>query len=329
MIYNGNMISHIIDTDCNTINCKAEIFNSLRNDYLNFNKWFLEKCVNEHRHCFAIYENSKLQGIAILKNENDVSEKINYRLVGKTLKICTFKISSSASGKQFGKMLLSNCFKYASSFSYHCIYVTAYKDNSICEFLQKYGFRRNSGIKSDTGEYVFVKYMDSDSSIHGIHSVYNYLSLFYWRREGAGMCEIEKNIFLSIRPEYVDKIKQNQKKIEFRKRKITRKLEHILIYETLPFGKIVGYAKIKCIVTCSPLELWNKYSKIGGISYIAYKNYYKNKSIAIGILWDTYIPLLNPISLDMFSLSPPQSYKYISDELFKKIVDPVQNIDSI
>lgn len=113
------------------------IFNSLRSDYLGFDKWLL-KCRREHREAYVVRgADAQLAGIAIIKRETSLPN----RFTGKILKLCTFKVSESYGGNRIGELLLKPVFEYARVNDYDYIYFTAYpKQTSLIDFAHDFGF---------------------------------------------------------------------------------------------------------------------------------------------------------------------------------------------
>jgi predicted transcriptional regulator len=126
---------------------------------------------------------------------------------------------------------------------------------------------------------------------------------------------------MSIKPQYVKAINDGSKLIEFRKKNFSKKVKYILIYETAPSKAIVGYIEVKGIEIDAPDVIWKKYSEIGTIAKEDYFNYYNGSDVAIGILIDKYIALANPINIKELKITPPQSFKYISFDLFAEITN--------
>jgi predicted transcriptional regulator len=126
---------------------------------------------------------------------------------------------------------------------------------------------------------------------------------------------------MSINPQYVQAIEAGDKLIEFRKKNFSKKTKYVLIYETAPSKALVGYFEIKDIDIGTPSELWEKHSNIGNITRDEYFNYYCNSDVAVGILFEKFIPLTTPVELKKYKILPPQSFKYIPIELFTKITN--------
>jgi len=143
----------IINSDkCFNLDINDTFFDSLRNDYSNFNNWFKEKCQKEHRDCLIIRNENMIEGLCIYKFEEAI-----YGMHGKILKICTFKLCSS--GRKLGELLLKTLFQYCYNSSIDYLYVTAYEKNYICNFFRNFGFYEYHKRKEDSGELIFIKKM--------------------------------------------------------------------------------------------------------------------------------------------------------------------------
>lgn len=124
-------------------------------------------------------------------------------------------------------------------------------------------------------------------------------------------------ILLSIKPEFVKEIFSGNKKFEYRKSIFKNdKVKSVIIYATMPVGRIVGEFFIESILQDVPSKLWRDTSSKSGISKTHYDTYFKgrNKAYAleIGELIEYEKPI-NPYEL-IENFVPPQSFKYISDE---------------
>lgn len=128
---------------------RDEIFESLRNEYEDFDKW-LSKCSQEHRKCWVVKGiDNKIAGICIYKNgsnDHEVSE-----LGGKILKACTFKVSEEYRGGKIGELLLKNIFSYCVANDFDHVYLTVFlfKHPDLVEYLKDFGFQIHPREKGD------------------------------------------------------------------------------------------------------------------------------------------------------------------------------------
>jgi len=127
-------------------------------------------------------------------------------------------------------------------------------------------------------------------------------------------------VLMSINPQYVKAIQSGSKLIEFRKRRFTKKVKNILVYETAPLMAVVGYFEIKDIYVDTPQKIWKKYSNIGEITRTEYFNYYTESDIAVGISINEFFPFLKPIDLKKYKIKPPQSFIYLTNDVFINMI---------
>ncbi|MEZ9443260.1 ASCH domain-containing protein [Vibrio sp. 10N.222.54.F12] len=121
---------------------------------------------------------------------------------------------------------------------------------------------------------------------------------------------------LSIKPEFVEKIMSGEKLFEYRKAVFKRpEVKSVVIYSTMPEGKIVGEFKIGGILECTPAELWKETKKNSGINKLFFDEYFENKKVAYAIKIKDFVPYDEPI--DPYKREPnfkaPQSFKYLDE----------------
>ena len=137
------------------LNSNDSIFDSLRSDYYpEFDEW-LTRCKRDHREAYIIPKQNmdSLSGLCIFKSEDSLptGEK------GRTLKLCTFKVSDFEHGNRFGELLLKTVFDYADNNSYDFVYFTAFpKQDQLIAFSESFGFKI-SGTQNIRGEYIVCK----------------------------------------------------------------------------------------------------------------------------------------------------------------------------
>lgn len=124
-------------------------------------------------------------------------------------------------------------------------------------------------------------------------------------------------ILLSIKPEFVEEIFKGNKKFEYRKSIFKNtKVKSVIIYATMPIGRIVGEFSIENILQDAPAQLWQDTSTKSGITKAFYDLYFEGRdkayALQIGELIQYKEPI-NPYNL-IKDFVPPQSFKYISDD---------------
>jgi hypothetical protein len=147
---------NIEDIFCYSLNIENKFFNSLREAY-DFNAWFNEKCAKVGRKAWICRDGINIDAICIYKDEDSPIVTIdNKGLVGKSLKLCTFKVVKY--GYKIGELFLKQAFTYAISNNINHIYVTIEpnKHERLEELFSDFGFYQYG---TDTGgrDTVFVK----------------------------------------------------------------------------------------------------------------------------------------------------------------------------
>src|ERR1700761_2732633 len=91
-------------------------------------------------------------------------------------------------------------------------------------------------------------------------------------------------VLLSIKPEHVANILAGRKTYEFRRKLFARKdVKTVVIYCTMPVGKIVGEFDIKEILADSPDFIWKLTCKSSGISKKYFDAYFEGRDYAFAI----------------------------------------------
>lgn len=119
-------------------------------------------------------------------------------------------------------------------------------------------------------------------------------------------------MLLSIKPEYVNKIVAGKKKYEFRKFHCREDVDTIVIYATAPVKQVIGEVSIVAIIEDAVEEVWRQTRPDGGITKKAFKEYYKNRDVAIAYQLGEVTKYEEPMALSDVGLSyVPQSFAYI------------------
>ena len=137
------------------VNIQDPLFNSIRDDYAEFNEWFRQKCVKEDRLCWIVKIGGQMAGIAIRKDEKP-EEAVCLAQAKHILKICTLKVSDEFSGEKLGEQLLKQILWWAARNQKEVVYLTTYlKQKKLINLLVTYGFQSTHILK--TQEKVFEK----------------------------------------------------------------------------------------------------------------------------------------------------------------------------
>lgn len=121
-------------------------------------------------------------------------------------------------------------------------------------------------------------------------------------------------VLLSIKPEFVDKILDGSKKFEFRKGIFKNdKVKSVVIYSTMPVGKVVGEFDIEAIIEDSPNRVWDITKEYSGITKDFFDVYFNKKEKAFAIKIANVRKYDQPMPLNSLgeNITAPQSYRYL------------------
>lgn len=129
-----------------------------------------------------------------------------------------------------------------------------------------------------------------------------------------------RSILLSIKPIFTNAIYAGLKSIELR-RKIGSDFfpgNRIYIYSSTPIQKITGEASIKKIHKGGPLSIKAQVLEASCVLSQEYDSYFEGSDMAYGIELDDVKCYQYPVSISVMKakgIVPPQSFRYLTDEL--------------
>lgn len=129
------------EVDAHAIPLSNPIFDSLREGYPKFDKWWQEKCVKARRKCWIVSD-PELAGIVVRKDERpgDTDATLSGN---KILKVCTFKVRQESRGTKLGELLLRQVLWYAQANHYEVVYLTTFPAQSaLIDLIEYYGFTK-------------------------------------------------------------------------------------------------------------------------------------------------------------------------------------------
>ncbi|MEX5578272.1 GNAT family N-acetyltransferase [Pseudophaeobacter sp. A-200-2] len=154
-------IRHVAEVEAHEIDHRDGFFDSLRDGYPEFDDWWREKCVKQHRSCWVVYDDGNLAGLIVRKNET-AGDTDAVSPAQKILKVCTFKVAPESRGVKLGELLLKQVLWYAQTNGYDLAYLTTYEDQaSLMELLEYYGFV-NAG-ENNKGEFIYERSFSPNS----------------------------------------------------------------------------------------------------------------------------------------------------------------------
>lgn len=123
---------------------ETRFFDSLRNGYAGFDRWFREKAEDGRRAWVHWQEPSELGGICIFTRQDNEQIADTLRLDGPALKLSTFKVGESSRGRKVGELFLKAAFKYASANRLESIFIHGDEQRHyfLFELLMDFGFER-------------------------------------------------------------------------------------------------------------------------------------------------------------------------------------------
>lgn len=134
----------------------------------------------------------------------------------------------------------------------------------------------------------------------------------------------KRYLLMSIKPVYAQKIKAKEKTIELRcsSPKVSSG-DVLVIYESSPIQRITAYCEIDSIISMPPTELWEVVEEKAGIVRSAFEEYFAGKQEGVGICLKEVTTLSSPQPLSIISedFYAPQSYRYISEEQFLRLLE--------
>lgn len=121
-------------------------------------------------------------------------------------------------------------------------------------------------------------------------------------------------VLLSIKPEYANKILSGEKRFEFRKSIFKKEgIQTVIIYATMPVGKVIGEFEIKTILSDEPESIWDQTCQLSGITKKFFDSYFFERSKAYAIEVKSVKKYDTPQELSdiKIGLKAPQSFAYI------------------
>lgn len=124
---------------------------------------------------------------------------------------------------------------------------------------------------------------------------------------------MKKRALLSIHPEFAEAIFAGSKKFEFRRVLFKEHVDEIVVYATMPVGRVIGSFKIEKIYKDVPSALWKKTKKVGGVTKEKFDSYFENRTVAFAIKVAEPVRFASPQPLSWYlpSNTPPQSFCYL------------------
>lgn len=131
-------------------------------------------------------------------------------------------------------------------------------------------------------------------------------------------------VLISIHPNYVEKIHLGEKRLEFRRSWAANQVDYLVIYATSPVQQIVSVAQIGQVFRGSKSRLWElARSKGGGISRKKLFEYMEGKNEGVALELSGILKIangINPLTFFGDGFRPPQSFRYLTQSEFTRLV---------
>ncbi|MGL4637372.1 MAG: helix-turn-helix domain-containing protein [Beijerinckiaceae bacterium] len=135
----------------------------------------------------------------------------------------------------------------------------------------------------------------------------------------------QRDVILSIRPQYSEKIIAGSKTVELRRRFPTSSQKGTVayIYSTSPVRAIVGVAEISDVLKLPIPQIWMRFKKTAFINKSDFDKYFEGSEYGFALLFKEVRAFPNPMPLaelrEKFGFEPPQSFLYARHDLRKAL----------
>jgi predicted transcriptional regulator len=131
----------------------------------------------------------------------------------------------------------------------------------------------------------------------------------------------KRDVVLSVRPLYSEKILEGKKTVELRRRFPLSAPSGTVayIYSTSPIRAMVGRTEIESVKKLPVMEIWKKFGKRAQISKPDFDSYFEGLTDGFALAISNARAFSRPIDLaelrDRFGFEPPQSFLYATPDL--------------
>lgn len=137
----------------------------------------------------------------------------------------------------------------------------------------------------------------------------------------------QRDVVLSIKPQYSEKIIGGSKTVELRRRFPISAPHGTLayIYSTSPIRAMVGVAEIKDVLKLPVEQIWSQYEKSAFITQQDFDRYFEGLDFGFVLVFDEARAFKRSIPLtelrEKFGFEPPQSFLYAKRDLRRALKD--------
>ncbi len=182
-----------------TLDIEDPIFNSLKQEYPDFEKWWRKKCREGRKAWVYFQENRTIGAILILKLEEESIPSTPSLPEKKRVKICTLKVKET--GHKIGELFIKISVRLAIKNQRDELYLTHFtklEGDRLVDLIKEFGF--NQAAKTSDGEAVYVK------NIYPIRNGYVPIEIDKQFYPGFYDGEKVKKFLVPIQPQYHDRL---------------------------------------------------------------------------------------------------------------------------
>lgn len=135
----------------------------------------------------------------------------------------------------------------------------------------------------------------------------------------------QRDVVLSIKPQYSEKIMAGFKTVELRRRFpiSSPKGTMAYIYSTSPVRAMVGMVEIKSVLKLPVAEIWQRFEKAAHIKKIDFDKYFEGVEHGFALVFTETRAFSKPLPLaelrEKYGFEPPQSFLYAKHNLRKAL----------
>jgi predicted transcriptional regulator len=127
-------------------------------------------------------------------------------------------------------------------------------------------------------------------------------------------------LLFAVKPRWSTMLLDGSKTVEFRRRGPDPRTaigKPFLLYASAPVCTLVGYGRILDCIRESPLQLWNRCAKHGGVKETEFDTYFRGTTIGDALIVEC-APLARSLTLDLlqqaYNWRPPMSWSWLAAE---------------
>jgi len=142
----------------------------------------------------------------------------------------------------------------------------------------------------------------------------------------------KRDVVLSIKPQYTDKIIEGKKTVELRRRFPVSMPSGTLayIYSTSPVRALVAFAEIANVIKSPVREIWDRYASVASIEKLDFDHYFAGRDDGFVLRLSNVRSLARPVPLEelrhRFRFEAPQSYLYADPMLRRALQDEYPSV---